>query len=586
MSRFSLSIGTKIFGVATSMLALLLGVTYINHRNISLVNNELIDLSQYLTPLTEDVAQINVHALEQEIHYERVLRLLTRDDSDPALIASELAQFEERGQLVDQELEEAIALAQAGIKNATQPQDVLEFARVEPLLEVLEVDHQTFHEQSIEILDLIQAGDLETAEILEAQLEDFEDRFDQRIQAVLFELGAVTEASAHSAEHHEQQAIRASWLLAAIATGVGLTFASLVTLGLVQPIRRLVDSATEVDQGNLQVQVPVTSGDEVGLLSKSFNTMVADIQAKEQLKATFGQYVDPRIVDQLISQPGENGASALATTGGTHTTQRQPMTVFFSDIAGFSSISEMLTPSGLVTLINQYLTLASEPIVFNNGVIKQFIGDAVSAFWGEPFVAADEHAKLACYAALEQQGQLMKLRRILPDIMGIRKGLPEVKIRIGLATGELVASNIGSETSKSYTVLGPAVHIAEFLETTNKRYGTTILMMAGTQKAAGDGFETREIDTLYLPGHDRPTAIYELLDTVGNLTEQQETLRDRFQQGLTHYRQQEWDLAQTYFEACGAIAPNDGPTHVFLERVAYLRAHPPEPDWDGIWPET
>ncbi|NET10057.1 MAG: HAMP domain-containing protein, partial [Symploca sp. SIO2B6] len=523
MSRFSLSIGTKIFGVATSMLALLLGVTYINHRNISLVNNELIDLSQYLTPLTEDVAQINVHALEQEIHYERVLRLLTRDDSDPALIASELAQFEERGQLVDQELEEAIALAQAGIKNATQPQDVLEFARVEPLLEVLEVDHQTFHEQSIEILDLIQAGDLETAEILEAQLEDFEDRFDQRIQAVLFELGAVTEASAHSAEHHEQQAIRASWLLAAIATGVGLTFASLVTLGLVQPIRRLVDSATEVDQGNLQVQVPVTSGDEVGLLSKSFNTMVADIQAKEQLKATFGQYVDPRIVDQLISQPGENGASALATTGGTHTTQRQPMTVFFSDIAGFSSISEMLTPSGLVTLINQYLTLASEPIVFNNGVIKQFIGDAVSAFWGEPFVAADEHAKLACYAALEQQGQLMKLRRILPDIMGIRKGLPEVKIRIGLATGELVASNIGSETSKSYTVLGPAVHIAEFLETTNKRYGTTILMMAGTQKAAGDGFETREIDTLYLPGHDRPTAIYELLDTVGNLTEQQET---------------------------------------------------------------
>ncbi|MEB3230645.1 MAG: adenylate/guanylate cyclase domain-containing protein, partial [Leptolyngbyaceae bacterium] len=483
---------------------------------------------------------------------------------------------------VDQELDEAIALAQAGIENATQTKDILEFARIEPLLEVLEADHQSFHDRSLDILERIEAGDWETGAILETQLEEFEDRFDLRIQSMLFELGEVTAASAHSAEHHEQQAIRASWLLAAVATGVGLTFASFVTLGLVRPIRRLVSSATAIDQGNLQIRVPVTSGDEVGLLSQSFNRMVADIQAKEQLKATFGQYVDPRIVDQLLTQAAVTGAAA---SEGSATTQHQPMTVFFSDIAGFSSISEMLTPSGLVMLINQYLTLASEPIVLNNGVIKQFIGDAVSAFWGEPFVAADEHAKLACYAALEQQGQLMKLRRILPDIMGIRKGLPEVKIRIGLATGELVASNIGSETSKSYTVLGPAVHIAEFLESTNKRYGTTILMMAATQEAAGTGFETREIDTLYLPGHDRPTAVYELLDTVGNLTEQQEALRDRFHQGLIHYRKQEWDLAQRCFEACRAIAPNDGPTEVFLERVAHLRDHRPPSDWHGVWPE-
>ncbi|MEB3233378.1 MAG: HAMP domain-containing protein, partial [Leptolyngbyaceae bacterium] len=294
MSRFSLSIGTKIFGVATSMLTLLLGVTYINHRNIALVNNELIDLSQYLTRLTEEVAQINVHALEQEIHYERLVRLLTSDEGDPALIASELAQFEERGAWVDQELEEAIALAQAGIENATQTKDILEFARIEPLLEVLEADHQSFHDRSLDILERIEAGDWETAAILETQLEEFEDRFDLRIQSILFELGEVTAASAHSAEHHEQQAIRASWLLAAVATGVGLTFASFVTLGLVRPIRRLVSSATAIDQGNLQIRVPVTSGDEVGLLSQSFNRMVADIQAKEQLKATFGQYVDPR----------------------------------------------------------------------------------------------------------------------------------------------------------------------------------------------------------------------------------------------------------------------------------------------------
>ena len=273
-----------------------------------------------------------------------------------------------------------------------------------------------------------------------------------------------------------------------------------------RPIKRLVESASEIDQGNLQVQVPVTSADEVGLLSESFNIMVADIQAKEQLKNTFGQYVDPRIVEQLIDQPGQLAES----TADLQTPQRQQMTVFFSDIVGFSGISELMTPSGLVALINQYLTLASEPIVLNQGVIKQFIGDGVSAFWGEPFVQADDHAKLACYAALEQQGQLVKLRRLLPELMGMRKGLPEIKIRIGLATGEVVASNIGSETSKSYTVMGPAVYAAEFLENLNKRYGTTILMAAATKHATGDRFETREIDTVYLPGEEKPTVIYEL----------------------------------------------------------------------------
>ena len=196
-----------------------LGVTYVNHRNIALVNNELIDLSQYLTRLTEEVAQINVHALEQEIHYERAVRLLSREERDEELIKSELEQFEERGELVDEELKEAIALAHAGIENATQQRDIIEFARVEPILEVLEADHHTFHEHSLEILELIEAEDFVTAELLESQLEELEDRFNERIQALLFELGEVTETTAISAEHHEQQAIKTSWLLGGVATG-------------------------------------------------------------------------------------------------------------------------------------------------------------------------------------------------------------------------------------------------------------------------------------------------------------------------------------------------------------------------------
>ena len=576
MKRFTISIGVKIFGIASSMLALLLGVTYVNHRNITLVNNELFDLANYLTTLNERVAVINIHALEQEIHYERAVRLLETEPVDLALVEAELAKFEERGILVDEDLEAAIALAEVAVQNATRAEDVVEFARIRPLLEVLETDHQNFHDQSVEVFALLQAGERDEAEILDQQLEKFEENFDQRIQNVLFELGEFTAASARSAQQHEQEALRVSWILAAIATGLGLTVSSAVTLGLVRPIRRLVKSTEAVEQGDLDVRAPISSHDEIGLLSQSFNAMVTDIQAKEHLKETFGQYVDPRIIKQLLDQPGE----AIAT-------HQEEMTVFVSDIAGFSTMSELLTPQGLVALINQYLTLASEPILAHNGVLDKFIGDAVTAFWGPPFVSETDHAKLACYAALEQLSQLTKLRRLLPDIMGIRKGLPEIHIRIGLATGKLVAGNIGSQHAKSYTVLGQPMQLAEYLEAASKRYGTTILLSATTRKAAADVIETRTIDRLLLPGQTEPSMIYELLDIAGNLTEQQATLRDRFEGGLEHYWHQQWELAYQYFTDCVAIAPNDKPSRLYLERITYLQQHPPDQDWDGLWqPKT
>jgi adenylate cyclase len=284
--------------------------------------------------------------------------------------------------------------------------------------------------------------------------------------------------------------------------------------------------------------------------------MLNEVRQKERLKATFGQYVDPRIVETLVEQ-----------VGNIDTSNKQVMTVLFSDIAGFSTISEMLTPTGLVNLINQYLTLASEPITQYNGVIDKFIGDAVTAFWGVPFVGETEHAKLACFAALEQFTQLAKLRRMMPDIMGFRKGLPEIKVRIGLATGELVAGNIGSEESKSYTVMGKAMQIAEQLESANKIYGTNILLMEETKVLAGDAIETRGIDLLDLSDKDEPVKVYELLGYRGELDPTLIELRDRFEAGLREYRQQNWEQAQSHFKACLSLKADDGPSEVYLRRI-------------------
>ncbi|NEQ51870.1 MAG: HAMP domain-containing protein [Leptolyngbya sp. SIO3F4] len=554
--RFTLSIGTKIFGVAASMLGLLIGVAYLNYVRIRQVNNELVDIADYLAPLTENIANINIHVLEQEIHFERMVRYYQTDAADLAKIEAEEIAFEERGQQVDKDIAAAIKLAEKAAVEAYKPADILEIARVRPLLDVLEEDHQKLHNRSVEIIDLLESNNSDKAEILIEQLADFEDIFDTRIQGILFELTDFIEHSATEAQAHEQETIQTSWWLTAIASGLGVTFASLVTAGLVRPVKKLVEKTQAVKQGELDVELPVYSFDEIGTLTDSFNHMVQKIREKEHLKTTFGQYVDPRIVETLLDQQTQTNA-----------TERQMMTLLFCDMEGFSTISELLTPTGLVTLINQYFTLTATPIKEHHGVINQFIGDAVSAFWGPPFVAPEDHAKLACYAALEQFDQLAKLRRSLPDLLGIRKGLPKINIRVGLASGDVLAGNIGSERSKSYTVMGATTRRTQQLEEANKVYGTRILMDEKTKELAGETIETREIAYMTWSETSAPDPIYELLGISGCTNETWLRLRDFFQTALTAYRDARWTEAKSLFQSCLDIMPNDGPSKYYLTQL-------------------
>lgn len=562
-SRIFPSIGLKVFGIASTMVAMLLAVAYLSYTRIRQVNHELTDIALYLTPLTEDLATINVHALEQDIHLERLIRHFQAEPIPWDTIQAEQRQFVTRSRQIDLEIAAALALADTAAERAYIPADILKIARLRPLLEVLQTDHQRLHEHSLALVQRYEAGDTVAATVLAAQLAELEDDFDARLQGMVVELATFVESAAATAAAHEQRTLQLSWWLAALAGAVGLGFAALVTLGLVRPVRRLVRQSAAVAAGDLAADLPVSSADEVGRLTDSFNVLVADLRTKARLKTTFGQYVDPRIVDTLLAQ---------STAPGQH----QRMTVFCSDIARFSHLGELLTPTGLVALINRYLTLASVPIHDHGGVINQFVGDGVSAFWGPPFVPADRHALLACRAALEQFDQLVKLQRELPELLGLRKGLPSVTIRIGLASGDVVAGTIGSERAKSYTVLGPAVQRAEALEVTNKTYGTRILLDAPTRDLAGEAIEVREIDRLALPGLD-PAPVYELLGLVGSTPAPLLTLRDQFQTGLAAYRQGQWTEAEAAWEHCLALVPQDGPSRYYQQRVRATLGVSPEP---------
>ena len=354
-----------------------------------------------------------------------------------------------------------------------------------------------------------------------------------------------------------------------LLAGLAVTFAlSALFLGIATALFASKDLWLPIFAGTLQLGL-VYGGHLV-------DQLVCERRTKERIKDTFETYMDPRIVEGIIQHP-----DSIKTSG-----EKRVVTVFFSDMERFSSISEQMTPAGLVNLINQYLTLASEPIKRHNGIIDKYIGDAIMAFWGPPFTSEHEHAKLACFAALEQLPILDELRRMLPDLIGLRKGLPVINIRIGLATGEVIVGNIGSNISRNYTVMGDTVNIASRLESASKQYGTLSLISEQTQAMARDAIETREVDAIRVVGKSEPVRVFELLARKGELAQAIVDLRGSFEQGLKAYRNRDWGRAQASFATCLEIDPGDGPSKLFVARLQYLRDHPPEEGWDGVWSLT
>src|SRR5262249_14544210 len=190
-----------------------------------------------------------------------------------------------------------------------------------------------------------------------------------------------------------------------------------------------------------------------------------------------------------------------------------------------------LVPWWMVTLLNRHFGLQAMAVQEHHGVVDKFVGDCVMAFWGPPFVKPEEHALLACRAAQAQLAARDTLRHELPEITGLRRDIPTVELRIGICTGEVVVGNIGSENTRSYTVIGDTVNLAARLERANRVYGTQILIGETTAQAIGQEFETREIDIISVKGKTETTRIFELLAAKAQFSGELERLRERYEQG-------------------------------------------------------
>ena len=185
----------------------------------------------------------------------------------------------------------------------------------------------------------------------------------------------------------------------------------------------------------------MTTRDEIGQLSIAFNGMIERLRNNERIREIFGKYIDPRVAQDLLDQP-----AVVATQG-----QRRVMTVMFCDMKGFTTLSEGVTPQGLVKVMNRYLSMMSEPIRNHRGIIDKYIGDAIMAYWEAPFVEETDQAGFACLAAIDMVERVGALRQELPELLGVRTIPMQCDIRIGIATGEALVGSIGSEfTMRTY----------------------------------------------------------------------------------------------------------------------------------------
>ncbi len=567
-----LPISLKIFSITTALLALMVVVTWLSVLNFRQLNNQVRALADHYLPLQQQVASVEILIRQQMVHMERVMAGMEVAKPDAEFLAKESNGFDMRGINADQIVDSSLRMLGEAEAEKGIELDRVTLAILGKQLPSIQTARQHFHMTFRQFQIEAEEGTPRSEKIVRDALLREKDTVDIEIGKTIDILNKLTQDTASKAKAEEKRATTLNWIVTAIATALGLIFAAFVTRSLVDPVKRLLGGTRAVEAGDLDVEILVRTHDELATLATSFNHMVGGLREKERIRATFGQYVDPRIVKNLLENriPAERG-------------ERQVMTVFFSDLQDFTRLCEGLTPDAAVRFLNHYFSLMSEVIRTRQGIVDKYIGDSVMAFWGPPFTDAADHATLCCLAALEQMARMEAFRAWLPEMFGVAHGLPVVNVRMGIASGEVTVGNIGSETSRGYTVIGDTVNLASRLEQANKFYGTRILVSEGTRNMAGDSLAFREIDSLRVIGKMEPVKVYELISLASELNETTRTAVQAYETGLARYRAQDWDAAEAAFRACLSAMPGDRPAQAMLERIAAFRQLPPDAGWDGVW---
>lgn len=340
-----------------------------------------------------------------------------------------------------------------------------------------------------------------------------------------------------------------------------ILLAILIARSISQPIKLLAVETEKIKDFRLDDKIKIMSYiKEIQRMTNAISAMKSGLQA-------FRRYVPAELVRQLIYTGEET------RLGG----QKRELTVFFSDISGFTSIAERMAPEDLMIHLSEYFDEITKILCDQKGTVDKYIGDGIMAFWGAP-MPDDDHAFHACNAALICQKRLKELNRNWE-----RDGKTPFITRIGISTGATVVGNVGSSERINYTVIGDNVNLASRLEGVNKFYRTGIIVSRATYETVSDKFWFRPLDIVAVKGKREETTIYELLEKQGEgESDTTAELCVEFTKGFKTYLAQDWDGACKIFGDLAIKFPSDGPTDLYLIRCRKYRDHPPGPGWLGI----
>ena len=341
-----------------------------------------------------------------------------------------------------------------------------------------------------------------------------------------------------------------------------------------------LQQVTDSDEQQAMMDAPLRAGEEklsvnftaqplLNIDQKRIGSMIVieDISSEKRLKSTMSRYMDPGIADRLVA----SGAELL---GG----QNVEATVLFSDIRGFTTLTEQLGAQGTVALLNEYFTLMVDCIQQEEGMLDKFIGDAIMAAFGIP-VSHEDDADRAVRASIAMINTLNEWNH-----QRVSDGKLPVNIGIGLNTDSVVSGNIGSNKRMDFTIIGDGVNLASRLESACKQYGARILVSEFTLNKLKGTYRQREIDLVVVKGKTEPVSVHEILSfhTPETFPGMGEVL-GLFKDGLSAYRARKWDAAIKVFRKCLSINPDDKPSQIYIERATHLKDNPPADDWTGIW---
>ena len=361
-------------------------------------------------------------------------------------------------------------------------------------------------------------------------------------------------------------------ILVAAATSVVLMFLSPINAALSSLIITSIVIVGTMAGWNQGLILPLAS--PISLIALLFILYMTygffiESRSKRLLANTFGQYIPPELVDEMVDTNAEFSLEG----------ESREMTVLFSDVRGFTTISEGLDPKELTQLMNAILTPMTRVIHKNRGTIDKYMGDAIMAFWGAP-LHDPEHARHALYAAFDMMAELRIMQKEFKE-----KGWPPINVGIGLNTGVMNVGNMGSEFRVAYTVLGDAVNLGSRLEGLTKNYGVDIIVSETTRDAVSE-FVFKELDLVKVKGKNEPVAIFTPIGHKNDVDKAITAEISRYKQALRVYRQQNWDKAEMDFFNLSQSFPDCLLYQEYLNRIANYRMNPPGDDWDGVYTHT